>query len=96
MALIVFCFLFAGHERPPAGSVGLGPADLDLGAVQAHGQPFGGGVGEQIGQGVQPDPGRGGEAPVGQQRTDLADRGGDGGAVHAVEHRDRLVRQGQS
>ena len=60
-------FLLAGHERPPAGPVGSGPADLDLGAVQPDGDSFGGGVGEHVGQGVQALSGRCGEAPVGQQ-----------------------------
>src|SRR2546430_12467769 len=73
-------FLLARHERAPAGAVGPGPADLDLGAVQAYGQSFGGGVGQYVSQGEQPYPGRGGEDSIGQQRADLADRGGDGGA----------------
>ena len=77
------------------GSTRAGSADLDLGAVQPHNQSFGRGVGQHVGQGVQPHPRRGGEAPAGQQRGDLTYRGGDGGAVHAVEHRQSLVRQGQ-
>ena len=44
--------LLAGYERPPAGPVGLGPADLDLGAVEAYLDAFGGGVSEHVGQGV--------------------------------------------
>jgi len=55
----------------------------------------GGGVGEHIGQGAQPHPGLAGhrEAARGQQRPDLADRAGDGGAVHAVQHRQGLMWQ---
>jgi hypothetical protein len=34
------------------GSVGFGSADLDLGAVQPDGDAFGGGVGQDVGQGV--------------------------------------------
>jgi hypothetical protein len=58
--------LLAGHERSPSGSVGLGPADLDLGAVEAQGDAFGGGVGDDVGEGVQALSGGGGEASVGQ------------------------------
>jgi len=96
VALIVFCFFLPGHERPPAGSVRLGAADLNLGAVQAHHEAFSGGVGQHVGQGVQADAGGGGEAPVGQQRRDLMYRGGDGGAVHAVPQRQSLVWQSQT
>jgi hypothetical protein len=55
----------------------------------------GGGVGDHIGQGPQPHPGQAGhrEAARGQQRADLADRAGDGGAVHAVQHREGLMWQ---
>jgi hypothetical protein len=46
----------AGHERPPTGPVGLGSADLDLGAVQAQSDAFGGAVGDHVGQGAQASP----------------------------------------
>lgn len=54
---------------------------------------MGGGVGEDIRQGVQPHAGGigGGEATPGQQRSDLVHRPGDGGAVHPVQHRQGLV-----
>jgi hypothetical protein len=56
----------------------LGPADPDLGGVHAQGDALGGGVGEQVGQGVQPGPGRGGATTAGEQRTDLGAGAGDG------------------
>jgi hypothetical protein len=43
----------------------VGSADLDLGAVEADGDAFGGGVGEDVGEGVQALSGDGGEASVG-------------------------------
>jgi len=51
-----------------------------------------GGIGEHVRQRVQPRASRGGIAPPGQQRPDLPDRAGDRGAVHAVHHRQRGVR----
>ena len=61
--------------------------------VDLIGERFGGGVGEDIRQGVQPHAGGigGGEATPGQQRSDLVHRAGDGGAVHPVQHRQGLV-----
>ena len=89
VALIVFCFFLPDtNARRP---VGLGSADLDLGAVQVDGEPFGCGVGQHVGQGVEALSGWGGEAAVGQQWPDLAYRGGHGGAVHAVEQGQGLV-----
>src|SRR5262249_49139921 len=85
-------FLLAGDERSTAGSVRRGSADLDLGTVQPNYEALGGGVGQHVGQSVQAYSGGGGEPAAGQQREDLADRGGDGGAVHAVEHGQGLVR----
>jgi hypothetical protein len=43
-------------------------ADLDLGAVQPHDQPFGGGVGQRIGQGWR-------RTPVGVAYPRLANSG---------------------
>ncbi len=82
-----------GDECPPPDPVGPWPPDLGLGAVDAELDPAAGGVGEHVGQGVQPHAGRvgDGEAALGQQRSDLMDGAGDGGAVNPVQHRQRLV-----
>jgi hypothetical protein len=47
----------------------------------------GGGVGEDVGEGAQPQARAvgDGEPAGGQQRADLADRAGDGGAVHPAQ-----------
>jgi hypothetical protein len=84
-----------GHERAAAGPVRPGPADLDLGAVDAQVHAFGGGVGEHVGQRAQPQPGRAGngEAPRGEQWPDLTDGTGDGRAVYAVKQRESGVRE---
>ena len=76
-----------------AGTDGAGPQRSAVG-VGGDGDSFGGGVGQDVGEGVQTLPGGGVEAPVGQQRPDLADRIGHGGAVHTVEQAESLVRQG--
>jgi hypothetical protein len=75
--------------------VGPGPADLGLGPIDAQFHAVGGGVGEHVRRGAQPHPGQvgHGEAARGQQRANLADRAGDGGAVDAVQHRQGLVRE---
>lgn len=75
--------------------MGPGAADLGLGAVDAQRDPFGCGIGEDIGQRMQPKPRPvgDGETPRGQQRTDLADRPGDGGPLQAVELREGDVRE---
>jgi hypothetical protein len=80
-------FLLAGHKRPPAGSVGFRSADLDLGAVDAQFDAFGGSVGEHVGQGPQAQAGCAwySEPAGGQQRADLTDRPGDRGPVDSVE-----------
>ena len=72
-----------------------GAAHLHLGAIDAQLHPFGGGVGEHIGQRGQPQPGLAGngEPALGEQGPDLPDGPGDGGAVDPVEHRQRGVRQ---
>lgn len=67
-------------------------AGLDLAAVQVQPDAAGGGVGEHVGQGVQPRAGWGGIAPPGQQRPDLAHRAGHRGPVHPVHDRQRGVR----
>jgi hypothetical protein len=87
--------LLAGHERPPPGPARRGAAHLHLSAVDPQLHALGSGVGEHIGQRPQPQPGlaRHREPAPGQQRPDLSHRAGDGGAVHAVEHRQRGVRQ---
>jgi hypothetical protein len=62
-------------------------ADPGLHAVDAQGDAFGGGVGEYVGQGAQPQawPVRDGEAAPGEQGPDLADRLADGGAADTVQ-----------
>ena len=87
VAFLVFCLHLARDERPPSGPARLRPADLHLGAVGAQGDAFGGGVGEDIGQRMQPQARVAGhrEAAGRQQRPDFLDGPGDGGAVHAVE-----------
>jgi hypothetical protein len=67
--------------------VGAGAADLHFGAVYAQVDALRAGVGEQALQRAQPHPRpvRDGEAAGRQQRADLADRSGDGGAVHCVQ-----------
>ena len=72
-----------------------GPADLDLGAAGAQVYAFGGGVGEHIRQRAQPQSALAGdgEAPLGEQGTDLMDGPGDGRAVDAVEQREGAVRE---
>jgi geranyl diphosphate 2-C-methyltransferase len=87
--------LLAGYERPPARPPRPGPADLHLGAVDPQPYPLGGGVGEHVRQGAQPQPGLAGhrEPAGGQQRPDLVHRPGDGRPVHLVEDRQRRMRQ---
>jgi len=60
---------------------------LDLGAIQAQVNAFGGSVGEHLGQGAQAQlgPAGHGKATRRQQRAHLAQRTGDGGVVDAVE-----------
>jgi hypothetical protein len=49
--------LLAGDERPPPRAVGAWPAHRGLGPVNAQLDAVGGGVGEHVGQGVQPHAG---------------------------------------
>jgi hypothetical protein len=84
--------LLPGHERPPAGPARLWAADLDLAAVGVQPDPAGGGIGEHVGQRVQPRASRGGIAPPGQQRADLPHGEGDRGPVHPVHLCQRGVR----
>jgi hypothetical protein len=95
VVLIVLLLALAGDERPPPAPVRPGPADLGLGRVDAQLDALGRGGGEHVRQGPKPRPGLAGdgEAAAGQQRADLADRAGDGGAVHPVQHRQGLVGQ---
>jgi hypothetical protein len=60
--------------------------------------PIGRRVGDHIRQGPRPHPRLAGhgEAAGGQQRADLADGAGDGGAVDPEQHRQGLVRQLQA
>lgn len=75
--------LLAGDERLTSGAPGLGTSDLDFRAIDAEVDVFGFGVGEDILQGPQAQaaPVGDGEATGREQRPDLADRSGDGGAV---------------
>jgi hypothetical protein len=75
--------------------VRLRPADLRLGGVQAQLNAAGVGVGDHVGQGPQAQArlAGDGEAAGGQQRPDLVDGAGDGGAIHPVQHRQGLVRE---
>ena len=90
----VLLFL-ARDEGAAAGLSGTGPSDLHFGAVQADGDAAGGRVGEQVGQGPQPDAGLSGdgEPAGGQQRPDLMNRAGDRGPVHPVQLRQGLMRE---
>ncbi len=74
--------------------MGARAADLHFAAVDAQVNALRAGVGEQVLQCPQPHP-----RPVGdgetagrQQRPDLADRSGYGGAVHSVQFSQRGVR----
>jgi hypothetical protein len=75
-----------------------GRRDLGLGAVDAQLHAGGRRVGDHIRQGPQPQRGLAGhgEAAGGQQRADLADGAGDGGAVDPEQYRQGLVRQLQA
>jgi len=90
----VLLFL-ARDEGAAAGLAGAGAPDLHFGAVQAQGDAAFGGVGEHVGQGLQPDAGLfgHGEPAGGQQRADLPDRPADRGAVHPVQDGKRSVRE---
>jgi hypothetical protein len=85
---------FAGHERPAPGAVGLRAADLGLGPVEPQLNALRLGIGEDVFERLQPQAG-----PVGhgettgcQQRADLADGRGDGGAIHLEEFGEHRVR----
>src|SRR6266516_2376865 len=88
----------ARDKRPPPTPVGPGSADLGLGPVKAQLDAAGGGVGEHVRQGPQAHARHAGdgEASLGQQWSELVDRAGDGVAVHAIQHRQRLVGQLQA
>ena len=66
---------------------------MDLCTVHTQGDTLGGGVGDHIGQGGKPYTGPGGESAAGQQRADLTNCGGHGGALDFVEQGQGLVRQ---
>ena len=94
MVFFVFCF-FSRHEGAAAGLARAGAPDLDFGGVEPQNDAAGGGVGEHVGQGAQPDAGLcgDGEPAGGQQRPDLADRAADRGPVHPVHDGQGLVRE---
>lgn len=90
-------FLLHGNEGLAARSARARAADLDLGSVDPQLDALGIGVGEQVLNRVQPQSGPvgDGEAAGRQQWPRLADRPGDGGAVHCVELGERRVWQAQ-
>jgi hypothetical protein len=61
VAFSVFCFFLPETKARRPGFPGAGPSDLHFGAVQADGDAAGGRVGEQAGQGPQPDAGLSGD-----------------------------------
>src|SRR5205814_10407374 len=77
----------ARDARPPARLVRPRAAYLHFGAVDPEFGAVGGGVGEDVGEGAQPQVRavRDGEPAGGEQRADLGDRAGDGGAVDPVQ-----------
>jgi hypothetical protein len=85
-------FELAGDERLAAWASLSGAADADLGGVDAQGDAFGRGVGEHVGQGVQPCPAGAAEPRRGEQRADLCDGAGDSGPVDVVRDRESGVR----
>jgi hypothetical protein len=94
VAFLVFCF-FSRHEGAAAGLARAGAPDRHFGSVQAQRDTAGGGVGEHVSQGLEPDAGLAGhgEPAGGRQRPDLPDRAGDGGAADAVQRGQGLVRE---
>jgi hypothetical protein len=68
---------------------------LYFGSVDAKVESLGLGIGEHVGQGMQPCTGplRDGKATPGQQRTDLVDCTGNGGPGHSVQLGQRRMRQ---
>ena len=93
--LLGVLLLLARDERAAARFPGTGASDLHFCAVQADSDAAGGGVGEHVGQGAQPDAGLAGhgEPAGGQQRPHLADRTADGGPADPVHHGQSLVRE---
>lgn len=79
--------LLARDEGPASGATRARASDLYFRAVEPDVDAFGICVGEQVVQGADAQTGAvgDGEAPRGEQGSDLADRGGDGGAVHPVQ-----------
>ena len=83
VAFFVFIFFLPDTNARRPGLPARGAADLDLGPVDPQFHAAGGGVGEHVGQGAQPQARMGGDGePAGrQQRADLLDGAGDGRAV---------------
>lgn len=90
----VFIFFLPETNALRPGLPALG-GDLHFGAVDPQFRAVGGGVGEHVGQGAQPQAGTAGhgEPAGGDQRADLGDRAGDGGAVHPVQLCQGRVRE---
>jgi hypothetical protein len=87
--------LLARHERAPSRLARARAPDLYFRAVEPQRDAAGGGIGEHVSQGPQPDAGLSGhgEPAGGQQRPDLADRAGDRGPVDLVQLGQRRVRE---
>ena len=87
--------LLARDECAAAGLVRAGAPDLHFRAVEAQFDALGGGVGEDVGQGAQPQAGAAGHGePAGrEQRADLMDCAGDGRAVHLVQLGESRMRE---
>jgi hypothetical protein len=93
VVLIVFCLRLPETNARRPGRPGRGRRTWGLGGVDSQLNALGGGIAEHIDQGAQPHPGqaRHREPACGQQRADLGDRVGDGGAIHAVEQGQGVV-----
>jgi len=90
VALPVFCFVLPDTNARRPGRLAFGRRTWTVDA-QLHAL---GGVGEHVGQGTpQVGLARHGEPAGGQQRADLADRAGDGAAMHLVEQGQGGVRE---
>ena len=79
VAFFVFCFFLPETNARRPGLARARAPDLHFRAVEPQFDAAGGGVGEHVGQGAQPDAGLAGhgEPAGGQQRPDLPDRAGD-------------------
>jgi hypothetical protein len=95
VVLMVFCLRLPETNARRPGRLARGRRTWVSVSSMRSSTPAGGGVGDHICQGVHPHAGciGDGEATPGQQRSDLVDCAGDGGAVHPVQHCQGLVGQ---